>query len=134
MPPASTRDSIQPMYLTIVIQPSSGWLLDYIHRSSCSNWNSQNLLTVLIAEFLEVSKTIYQFHFNFLFIAKKIVIEGCKHANAMSFTEIGKSKEMPNMNAGLSHEVIKITEQAPMSLIKFIIQEGWDDFSSVHSV
>lgn len=68
------------------------------------------------------------------FVAKKIVIEGCKHANAMSFNEIGKSKELANMNAGLSHEVIKVTDQAPMSLIKFIIQEGWDDFTSVHSV
>ena len=41
---------------------------------------------------------------------KKVVIEGCKHANAMSFTEIGKSKEIPNVNAGMSTEIVKITE------------------------
>ena len=29
-------------------------------------------------------------------LARKIVIEGCKHANANSFNEIGKSKELPN--------------------------------------
>jgi len=49
--------------------------------------------------------------YTFLFpIAKKIVIEGCKHANAMSFTEIGKSKEIANVNAGMVTEAIKITE------------------------
>ena len=46
----------------------------------------------------------------YILIAKKVVIEGCKHANAMSFTEIGKSKEIANVNAGMTTEVIKITE------------------------
>ena len=71
MPPASTRDSIQQMSLTIVIQQSSGWPQDYIHRSSCSNWNSQNLLTVLIAEFLEVSKTKHQFHLHYFLYSQE---------------------------------------------------------------
>ena len=56
-----------------------------------------------------ITKFVTNFTFSIL-IAKKVVIEGCKHANAMSFTEIGKSKEIPNINAGMTTEVIKITE------------------------
>ena len=41
---------------------------------------------------------------------------------------------MPNRNAGLHNEQIQITDKAPMSMIKFIVADGWDDFTSVHSI
>ena len=71
MPPASTRDSIQAMSLTIVIHKSSGWPLVFIHKSLCSNWNNQNLLTVSNAEFLEVSYNQISFSFSIFHYSQK---------------------------------------------------------------
>ena len=65
--------------------------------------------------------------------AKKIAIEICKQANAQNFSKVGESKEMPNRN-GLQSDSVKINESTPVNLFKFIIQDGWDDFVSVHSV
>ena len=75
------------------------------------------------------SKPILLFH-----TAKKIVIEGCKQGAPNSFTKIGESKELPNRNAGLQVEQIQISDSTPMQQFKFIITDGWEDFTSVHSV
>lgn len=66
--------------------------------------------------------------------ARKIIIEGCKSSNATNFSKIGESKELAQRNAGLSQEHITITDPAPVSLIKLVIADGWDDFTSVHSL
>ena len=68
------------------------------------------------------------------FLAKKILIEGCKQASSNSFNKIGESKELPQRNAGLQNDSIALCDNAPMNSIKFIIQDGWEDFTSVHSI
>ena len=65
--------------------------------------------------------------------AKKIVIEGCKQANAQTFTKIGESKDLPE-RSGLQSDSVTITDGAPCNLFKFIIAEGHDEFTSVHSI
>ena len=62
------------------------------------------------------------------------MIEGCKSTNATNFQKIGESPEIAQRNAGLGTEHITITDQSPMALIKFVIAEGWEDFTSVHSL
>ena len=65
--------------------------------------------------------------------ARKIIVEGCKQANAQTFSKIGESKELASRN-GLQNESVKITESAPINLIKFIVVDGWDEFTSVHGI
>lgn len=66
-------------------------------------------------------------------IAKKIIIEGCKQSNAQSFSKIGESKELA-ARSGITQESVKITESTPVNLIKFVVAEGHEEFTSVHSV
>ena len=42
--------------------------------------------------------------------------------------------ELGGKSGGLQSETIKITQPSPNVMLKFIIQDGWDDFTSVHSV
>ncbi|CDW87581.1 UNKNOWN [Stylonychia lemnae] len=65
--------------------------------------------------------------------ARKIVIEGCKTTNASEFKKVGESKELMN-KTGIQNETVRLTDAAPYCLIKFTIQEGWDDFTSVHNI
>jgi hypothetical protein len=67
-------------------------------------------------------------------VAKKIIIEGCKQASSNSFNKIGESKELPQRNAGLQNDSVTLSDNAPMNAIKFIIADGWEDFTSVHSI
>ena len=67
-------------------------------------------------------------------VARRIAIEGCKQASSSDFVRIGESKELPQRNAGMQNDSITINDNAPMNAIKFIIMDGWDDFTSVHSV
>ena len=62
------------------------------------------------------------------------MVEGCKQASSNTFVKIGESKELPQRNAGLQNESVTLTDNAPMNSIKFIIQDGWDDFTSIHGV
>ena len=41
---------------------------------------------------------------------------------------------MANKQGALTTDSVRLTEPAPYSLIKFIIGDGWEDFSSVHNV
>ena len=66
--------------------------------------------------------------------ARKIIIEGCKTTNASEFKKVGESKDLPNKQAAVQSDSVKLSEPAPYSLLKFIIQEGWEDFSSVHTI
>ena len=66
-------------------------------------------------------------------IAKKIIIEGCKQSNAQAFSKIGESKELAS-RSGITADSVKITEGTPVNLIKFIVAEGHEEFTSVHSV
>ena len=68
-----------------------------------------------------------------IFEARKIQIDACKHSNAQTFTKVGETKELPQRE-GLISESVQITENSAINLIKFIILEGWEDFSSVHSI
>ena len=72
-------------------------------------------------------------HPNLFVLAKKIIIEGCKQSNAQSFSKIGESKELPG-RSGLVQDSVKVTESTPVNLIKFIIADGHEEFTSVHSV
>ena len=65
--------------------------------------------------------------------ARKIIIEGCKQANAQTFTKIGESRELAQ-RSGIQSDSVKITETAPINMVKFIIQDGWEEFTSLHSV
>ena len=65
--------------------------------------------------------------------ARKIIIEGCKQANAQTFTRIGESKELPD-RSGFQSDSVTITVSAPVNLFKFIIADGWEEFTSVHSI
>ncbi len=75
--------------------------------------------------------------------ARKIIIEGCKTTNASEFKKVGESKgksiifsyiDLANKQGVIQADSVKLSEPAPYSLLKFIIQEGWDDFSSVHNI
>ena len=77
--------------------------------------------------------------------ARKIVIEGCKTTNASEFKKVGESKgkhfnaiiaysDLTNKQGSIQTDSVKLTEPAPYCLLKFIIQDGWEDFSSVHSI
>ena len=65
--------------------------------------------------------------------ARKVVIEGCKDPNAQTFTKIGESKELAQRN-GIQTEAVTISDAGDMEYVKFIIQDGWEEFTSVHSV
>ena len=65
--------------------------------------------------------------------AKKISIEGCKTANASEFKRVGESKEL-NKGNGMQNDSIRLTEAAPYTMVKFVILEGHDDFTSVHYI
>ena len=65
--------------------------------------------------------------------AKKIVIEGCKHANKQEFTKVGESKDLPE-RSGYQKDSIALSESAPLNLFKFIIMDGYEEFTSVHSI
>eukprot|EP00347_Sterkiella_histriomuscorum_P020776 403336504 len=64
---------------------------------------------------------------------KKVIIEGCKTTNASEFKKVGESKELTN-KSGVQNDSVRLTDPAPYCLIKFVIQEGYDDFSSVHNI
>mmetsp|Transcript_29498 Transcript_29498/g.21951 ORF Transcript_29498/g.21951 Transcript_29498/m.21951 type:complete len:126 (+) Transcript_29498:14-391(+) len=66
--------------------------------------------------------------------AKKILIEGCKTSNSSDFKKVGESKELGGKTGGFQTDSVRLTDQAPYSQLKFIIQEGWDDFTSVHNI
>ena len=42
--------------------------------------------------------------------------------------------DLPNKQGSMTNDSVKLTEPAPYCLLKFIIQDGWEDFSSVHSI
>jgi hypothetical protein len=80
-------------------------------------------------------------------IAKKVMIEGCKTTSASEFKRVGESKgnllgeglimivlDLPNKQSATQNEVLKLTEPAPYCLIKFVIADGWEDFTSVHTI
>ena len=75
--------------------------------------------------------------------ARKVIIEGCKTTNASEFKKVGESKgnyllkyliDLPNKQGAIQTDSVKLSEPAPYSLLKFIVQDGWEDFSSVHSI
>ena len=66
--------------------------------------------------------------------ARKIIIEGCKTTNASEFKKVGESKDLTNKQGVVQTDSVKLSEPAPYSLLKFIIQDGWEDFSSVHTI
>ena len=65
--------------------------------------------------------------------AKKVVIEGCKTTNASEFKKIGESKELGGKSGGMQTDAVKV-EAAPYSLLKFVVLEGHEEFTSVHSI
>jgi hypothetical protein len=66
--------------------------------------------------------------------ARKVFIEGCKTTNASEFKKVGESKDLNNKQGVIQTDSVKLSEPAPYSLLKFIIQDGWEDFSSVHTI
>ena len=65
---------------------------------------------------------------------KKVSIEGCQTANGNGFKLIGESKEIP-ANRGQKQEAsVSIDQPSSYIMIKFVINEGWEDFASVHQV
>ena len=77
--------------------------------------------------------------------ARKIVIEGCKTTNASEFKKVGESKgnfyniiyiqiDLSNKPGQIQGDNVRLTEPAPYCLLKFVIQDGWEDFSSVHTI
>ena len=65
--------------------------------------------------------------------AKKIVIEGCKSTNASEFKKVGESKEL-GKGSGMQNDSIRLSDAAPYTMIKFVIADGHDDFTSVHAI
>ena len=53
--------------------------------------------------------------------AKKIEIQGCKDSKGNDFLKLGESKEIANKSNGLQQEQIQVTEQFPVTIVKFII-------------
>ena len=41
---------------------------------------------------------------------------------------------MANKPGALQSDSIRLTEPAPYCLLKFVILDGWEDFSSVHTI
>ena len=66
--------------------------------------------------------------------AKKIEIQGCKDSKGDDFVKLGESKEIANNGSGEQNESIAMQESFPVTFFKFIILDGWDDFTSVHSI
>ena len=95
-------------------------------------WLTTGLYPQEILIQLKAPKVISEVKFNTQG-ARKIVIEGCKQANSQTFTRIGESKDLPE-RSGFQSDSVTITEQAPINSFKFIIQDGWEEFTSVHSV
>ena len=129
MPLHLMRDSIPRMYSTLETWELSGWQQVSILRRSFYNLNSQLSWVRLSSRPQEVSIILIFW----LIIAKKIIIEGCKQSNAQTFAKIGESKELAG-RSGITQDSVKITEDTPVNLIKFIVAEGHEEFTSVHSV
>ncbi|TNV75526.1 hypothetical protein FGO68_gene10992 [Halteria grandinella] len=66
--------------------------------------------------------------------ARKIVIEGCKTTNASEFKKVGESKDLANKPGQRQTDSVKLSEPAPYCLLKFVIVDGWEDFTSVHFI
>ena len=95
-------------------------------------WLTTGLYPQEILVQLKAPKVISEIKFNTQG-ARKIVIEGCKQANAQTFTRIGESKDLPE-RSGFQSDSVMITEPAPINSFKFIVQDGWEEFTSVHSI
>ena len=65
---------------------------------------------------------------------KKVAIEGCQTANGNGFKVIGESREIPHNRGQRQSEAVSIEQPSSYIMIKFVIQDGWEDFSSVHQV
>ncbi|CAI2381878.1 unnamed protein product [Moneuplotes crassus] len=62
---------------------------------------------------------------------KNIKIEACTDNSGSEFFEVGK-KEMDNNSDSMQTEKISLTGANGIILLKIIIQEGHDDFASIH--
>ncbi len=47
--------------------------------------------------------------------------------------KIAESKELAQ-RSGIQSEAVTISDAGDMEYVKFIIQDGWEEFTSVHSV
>ena len=66
---------------------------------------------------------------------KKVEIQGCQTVNGNNFTTIGESKELQGSRGQLQpQESIRLAKPSSYIMVKFIIVDGWDDFSSVHNI
>lgn len=66
--------------------------------------------------------------------AKKVEIQGCKDSKGNDFVKLGESKEIANKGSSEQNEQIAIQETFPVTIFKFIILDGWDDFVTVHNI
>ena len=64
--------------------------------------------------------------------ARKVKVEGCQTATANAFKSIAESAELAKRANGLQEESLKVSQPAPYVMVKFIIQDGHDDFTTVH--
>eukprot|EP00344_Euplotes_crassus_P010530 CAMPEP_0196995738 /NCGR_PEP_ID=MMETSP1380-20130617/1800_1 /TAXON_ID=5936 /ORGANISM="Euplotes crassus, Strain CT5" /LENGTH=102 /DNA_ID=CAMNT_0042411505 /DNA_START=79 /DNA_END=387 /DNA_ORIENTATION=- len=62
---------------------------------------------------------------------KNIKIEACTDNSGSEFFEVGK-KEMDSNSDSMQTEKISLTGANGIILLKIIIQEGHDDFASIH--
>ena len=66
---------------------------------------------------------------------KKVEIQGCQTVNGNNFTVIGESKELQGSRGQVQpQESIRLAKPSSYIMVKFIIVDGWDDFSSVHNI
>ena len=65
---------------------------------------------------------------------KKVSIEGCQTANGNGFKVIGESKEIGANRGQKQSDAVTIDQPSSYIMIKFVINDGWDDFASVHQV
>ena len=68
------------------------------------------------------------------FVVKRVIVEGCKTSNAGEFKKVGETKELGGRDGNLQNESLVLSDAAPFTMLKFIIQEGHDDFASVHNI
>ena len=75
--------------------------------------------------------------------ARKVVIEGCQTSTVNAFKSIAESKGKYKLSimsselasrGGMQNESLKIAQPAPFVIVKFIITEGHEDFTSVHNI
>jgi heat shock protein beta-11 len=68
------------------------------------------------------------------YAVKRITFESCENDSAVNFTKQAEMNDVPFKDGKLQEFFLNFNQQKPSKLIKMTINEGYDDFCSVHSI